>query len=573
MSVNVVLKPRNGPPTREEDRRIRQFILKQNDFIRGLEARVSEAKVEVKACGGHIRMLETGILGGRAMLDGLRTAVTPLLEALVDVKASVIIEGEANVDSQPDAGSYRSILSNLSTQKESILSTLETSITSLQHEEDHMSKHLAKLELELHGWRESLVQSRNYLEHCSESLSHATSDLFKAKCSLKAHWKLPIEIWREIFRNALHSTFMHFLAEADDKPFHPFTLTIASVCRAWRTIVLQDPTMFSNITGHASSFWLPCAKYLLDLFLERTVEPFTVVINSSQENVPVDDSNSAVCLDETGGEKHYHVLVRIGNIDSSFSEDLDEHPYHTPRELTLINNSDHLDGDIFDFIAPFASKFLHRLIIKDPIPQFFEETVNLSPNLTDLTYLSFEAAEFSEGFDFTSLLCRQLIELHIRHTKDTRIPALPNVVELPELRVLGITPPSTEFIKCLRLPKVDKLVLYGTKVSRNPQTPPATAVGGLYARIVELGFHHWEAIDGSEKVPTVIGILKKMKGTCRRLTKVSFFDTWVDGTTLREVVAKDRRKFANLTLDQCTGVTQTDCIELMSLVEKLVVVV
>ncbi|KAG8833413.1 hypothetical protein FRC18_003661 [Serendipita sp. 400] len=555
MSVHVVLKPRNGRPTREEDRRIRQFILKQNDFIRGLEARVSEAKVEVEACGGHIRMLETGILGGRIMLDGLKTAVTPLLEALVDVKASVIIEGEVNVDSQPDAGSYRSILSNLSTQKESILSTLETSIASLQHEEDHMSKHLAKLELELHGWRESLVQSRNYLEHCSESLSHANSDLFKAKCSLKAHWKLPIEIWREIFRNALHSTFGLFLAEADDKSFHPFTLTIASVCRAWRTIVLQDPMMFSNITGHVSPFWLPCAKYLLDLFLERTVEPFTVVINSSQENLPVDDSN--------GANWEYRLKLFRGFGRASL-------PY--TRELTLINNSDHLDGDIFDFIAPFASKFLHRLIIKDPIPQFFEETVDLSPNLTDLTYLSFEAAEFSEGFNFTSLLCRQLIEPHIRHTKDTRIPALPNVVELPELRILGITPPSTEFIKFLRLPKVEKLVLYGTKVSRNPQTPPATAVGGLYARIVELGFHHWETVDGSEKVPTVIGILKKMKGTCRRLTKVSF-DTWVDGTTLREVVAKDRRKFANLTLDQCTGVTQTDCIEPMSLVEKLVVVV
>ncbi|KAG9052555.1 hypothetical protein FS842_009678 [Serendipita sp. 407] len=36
------------------------------------------------------------------MLDSLRTTLKLLLEALIDVKASRIIEGEANVDAQPE---------------------------------------------------------------------------------------------------------------------------------------------------------------------------------------------------------------------------------------------------------------------------------------------------------------------------------------------------------------------------------------------------------------------------------------------------------------------------------------
>ncbi|KAG8831658.1 hypothetical protein FRC17_002802 [Serendipita sp. 399] len=578
MTSQLVLEPRNGLPSREEEKRIRLFISKQSEYIDGLEKRVADAKLEAEQCTNSIHELRTAIVGGRSMLNSFSTVISPLLEALNNAKASKIVEEKADIEGQSNLQgeglcSYYSIVSSLAEQKTTFIDILKTSISSLQHEEELMKFRLMKLEVELQGWTLSFDQSTTHLTHCIKSLEYAMADQSRAKVSLKSHWKVPVEIWREIFRLVLYGSLAHFLGGQTGALFRPATLDIAGVCRSWRTIVLGDQAMFSNIPCFASPFSTPAEKYLLDLFLHRAGRPFTMVVNGSQEPTTEEEDEGVIAIDEIPGKYTYSVIVNVGNIDPSWAELLNEMPYSSPRELTLINNSDHLDGDIFDFISSFASESLQRLIIRDPLPQFFDETVDISSQLSSLTYLSFEVDGFSDAFDFTSLLRPQLVELHIRHTKDTIIPPPNDRVQLPHLRVLGVTPPSTEFVSCLGLPQVEKLVLYGTKVSRNPQTPPASAVGGLYGRIDELAFHHWEAIDGTERLPTVMGVLKKLKGTCRRLARVSLFNSWIDGSALKEIVAKDRRKFATLTIDQCTGFTQTDCIELDALVDKLIVIV
>ncbi|KAG8823669.1 hypothetical protein FRC19_003379 [Serendipita sp. 401] len=438
-----------------------------------------------------------------------------------------------------------------------------------------------KLEAELRSWhlsrdlhKMSLVRSRN-------AVHELQVDLFTTKGTF---WKIPTEVWVDIFRWRTQGELDWFIGSHTARPFQPPATLLSRVCHLWRDIVTQESDLWCYIAMHPCASWsnnkLELLEFPLDMAKRRRVfisdlcQPLVWAgqydhNGTKQYPRPVNASmiSGSYEIMVVTSDDHYNVMSKLALL-----------PFRNPDKLTLINRPGTRYGRCFTYIRSFTD--VRSLSIVDPTP-YCLNTLQLAANqFPNLIHLSLEAETFSSAFGPHLLLPSTLITLRILHSGQCRFLGVPASGRLPQLTTLEITPPLPSLFQSVNVRSLQHLTLYGPKGRATiAPTPPPNGSRLRLGTVVQLEFRSWLnpiLVTGLIACGAVT-TLRDWGAQMPRVKRLKFVDSHVDGAGLLELLKSWRSSTENftwpdlseITLDCCTGLTRSDCESLKELVEKV----
>jgi hypothetical protein len=195
----------------------------------------------------------------------------------------------------------------------------------------------------------------------------------------------------------------------------------------------------------------------------------------------------------------------------------------------------------------------------------------------ELVYLKLNMTTF-EPFDLTTYLGPNLEELHIRHDGMDSASRSTTTLQLPQLKVLGVTPLDTDFANSLDLPALKKIILYGPRASEIPTLSLAQfADNPNFKSVRDIEVREWPLFKPKQEeewcIMKLMGdIVEKM----RSVESLRCVGSVIKGSELVKLVSalKDTTettgsKLEYVVLDCCTGITRDQSDEVSTLVGKL----
>jgi hypothetical protein len=180
---------------------------------------------------------------------------------------------------------------------------------------------------------------------------------------------------------------------------------------------------------------------------------------------------------------------------------------------------------------------------------------------------------FPANFQLTSFLARTLKELYIRDDGGNLQLGLSNEVELPGLRILGLTGPGSSFLQWVRMPALLTIVFYGPNVLSNAAMVTGDIAESTYGRLRHVEFEDWAIPKEDEGDVGAVAFFRDITIKMPSLRSGKFVRSWVDGgnliTTVESLIQTKREKkvgkFDEVTLSHTTGITRDKCDHLKSM--------
>ncbi|KAG8799696.1 hypothetical protein FRC16_004566 [Serendipita sp. 398] len=440
------------------------------------------------------------------------------------------------------------------------------------------------LEVELLSWRFSRDIHLKSLDNSRDASKGLQAVLYTAK---KIFWKIPMEVWVDIFRWRTQGELDEFISCHTARPFQPPATLISRVCHLWRDIVTQEPDLWCYIAMHPCGSWsnnkLELLKYSLDMAKRRRVlisdlcqplvwtGPFYhngTKISPSPVDASMISGNYEITV--VTSDDHYPVTSKITAL-----------PFKNPDKLTLVNRPGRRRGHLFNYIASFTN--LRSLSIVDPTPHSLDNLQLVGNRFPNLIHLSLEVETLSHTFNPHLLLPSTLQTLRILHSGQGLFPALQTSVFLPQLTTLEITPPLTSLFQSVNVVSLQHLTLYGPKGTATiAPTPPPNGSRLRLGTVFQLEFRGWLNSTLVTRVTacSAVNTLRDWGAQMPRVKRLKFVDSHVDGAGLLELLKSWRSSTENstwrgteITIDCCTGLTRSDCESLKEFVEKVKVFV
>lgn len=441
-----------------------------------------------------------------------------------------------------------------------------------------------EMEMELHGWKFSQKLARTTIDHLKEMRAPVESDIEMAKEAFRAVWRIPADVWAQVFRLVQHMEFSCYIEQTHPKSLRPVVHVFSHVCLYWRWIVFNEPSLWSLVYIPPVQSLRQDEYDLLATSIEKSTQPLTLLVNTEQgfkygyhQNQRYEPNRSLAQPLFTDG----HTLFKGGlytlhiNMSYDYSAYLSRLSYITFREPSsvIVSVTQHLNqGSLFSYLSFRNLRSLTIIANSIVLPGS-----NLSSLYSSLRSLTLHFKQFMAGSNISGYLISTLEELHIRHESGA-FPTFIAGVSLPKLQILGISPPGHILLQSITIPTLRRLILYGPG---NPEENVQVAVGDnvsrIYRRIESIEFRHWGVISTGITQAGAVSTFEQLIPNVPALRSLKFIDCFLDGEALVVALYNTEQgtsigclKYLEaVTLGYTSGVTRVQCDLIKTLIYRV----
>ncbi|KAG8811376.1 hypothetical protein FRC17_002503 [Serendipita sp. 399] len=553
------------------ERGIKQLILNKKRHLETFQESIEIEEKELRESEKAIKDLEKALPEARRALD-IHKQNLEALSMMRERISNLEIAFELSLEDEEGSKSLcQSLLSALAMQTDVGVRTTDSLIEFTRSGLSEAAHTIQQLEAESQSWRFSRDLHQKSLASSKIALDEIQNQLFIAKRIL---WRVPADVWVDIFRWRVQGDLDKFYATLDTRPFQSTAVVLSKLCRLWREIIKQEPDLWPYVAIHPCSWWSHNKTELLKFSLDMAKRRKALICNLSQTLIwtgpqppsaqqygsylppllPQQNSSNEHPSVTKPGEisESYDITLLISDNDSSVMSRATSLPFQNPYKLTMLNRSRYGLGNPFSYAASFPS--VTSILIVDHSP-FLSAPPQLSSQFPNLTHLSLELGTFWSPFSPHLLLPSTLQVLHIRHSAlISPIPVAHDNVRLPNLRILGIAPADLTLFQGVDVSSIQQLILYGSEWKTTAASLCSSDIRLQSVRTLE--FHNWINQD------ILYYIANAFQGWIPQMPNVKgikFVDSHVDGAMLlnqlnhwRSFNADHMRKLKEITLDCCS---------------------
>ncbi|KAG8752752.1 hypothetical protein FRC14_006738 [Serendipita sp. 396] len=560
---------------------IKEFILTKERQLKTYQEDIENEEDKLGTVEKAIESLEKALPEARRSLEIQRQnlkALSKICAGIESLSATFVLPPSGEESSR---GLCVALQSTLAKQTRVGASVTEPLVTFTKDGVAEIARTTRRLEAELWSWRFSRDIHQKSLDHARSVFKELQADLYTAK---RTFWKIPTEVWVDIFRWRTQGELDEFISSHTARPFQPPATLISRVCRLWRNIVSEEPDLWCHIAMHPCAAWsnnkLELLKFSLDMAKRRKVfisdlcQPLVWAGQYYDNGTYMYPS----LVDPIMISGSYEITLVTSSDNSPAMTKITTLPFKNPDKLTLVNRPGRRYGHLFNYITSFTN--LRSLSIVDPTPHSLDTLQLAGIRFPNLIHLSLEAETLSYPFRPHLLLPSTLQTLQIRHSGQSPFPAVQTSVLLPQLTTLEVTPPLTRLFQAVNVRSLQQLTLYGPKGTATiAPTPPPNGSRLRLETVVQMEFRSWlnPILVTGLTACGAVNTLRDWGARMPRVRSLKFVDSHVDGVGLLDLLKSWRSStesstwpdLSEITIDCCTGLTRSDCESLKEFVEKV----
>jgi hypothetical protein len=577
----------NASPTKKETERIFHFVRSREAEKITVKKELKEERKLLETCNNAIFNLELILPEGKQMLTASEDSLASLVNILSHFNAIQRVE-EKDLRDEPMTKNLYSELRSYSQKPLKRLSEyIEDQISNLKADVRVIWDKVRELEIELGGWKKSKRLSERAIKRLEANYSEIKADISLGNESFRAIWRMPSELWVKIFQYTIQGKLASYLKENQSNlGMRPPILDFSQVCQNWKYIVNCSPELWSLVYVAPANVWRRDEHSLVTNSLEKGNGPITILTNLNQSfwnnyrhNQRYDKNNSlgpVVSPNENTifNGKEYTLVVDMYDDTSTFMQRLSYFPLHQPTSLVFSSRSNIRHNHIFNYFSSLSTVKSFSLINDNPssLPN-----APFASYLPQLQKLNLHMKTFPNNAQIGNLLTNTLQELYLRNDGGGNWPII-TPINLPRLRVLGITSPGSYLLDQLTAGGLKSLTLYGPQDCGVSQMPSSQQSSTIYGQLVHLKFEDWrkpDLLDGSLGAVVAFG---KLVSKLRALETVNFIGSFVDGKALASVIRAEvedlwglgcLQKLEEVTLSDPSGITNDQCKGIKELVARV----
>ena len=466
-----------------------------------------------------------------------------------------------------------------------------------------LSANLQVLELEVYGQRLMQDASKQYVSSLLAHKGAIEKNIKLWRFALNPVKNTPAEVWTKIFAMRVEGDMEAYLTNPGSQLMPSTTLKLSHVCRFWQRVVFAERKLWRFMAIYPSSLWLPSKVELLKY--SHSFYPGTpaLVYDSSRAANWTGTPQANPHGYSYNYNRDYHVTVQpitrnpitrnpitldVGSVSmfgvyslyllTSGNNNYASHPslsrFLQPASLGIRMLSTAVHDHLANVISGFSGFKSLEIVAQTG---YASAPQQLSTNQPQLTYLKLDLTTF-QPFDISGYLSPNLTEFHLTHCGTNTLIENFGTVRLPKLKVLGVTPPDTNFTRHLKLPKLSNLILYGPKLSTIGIVSLAQfTVSSVFSTVRHLELRRWSLFTPSSGGQwSIMVILNDVVDTMRSIATLKCVDSYIDGRLLTDFVEALKNTSANMegslletvVIDCCSKITRGDCEAIALLVGK-----
>ncbi|PVF99154.1 hypothetical protein CPB86DRAFT_872789 [Serendipita vermifera] len=468
--TSVLKRSSNSPPTASEINRINAYVAKCEANIQYIQKELEFHTAELSRSQDAISNLMASIPWAKAALESHQESLG-FLNQVLNTLSLPELQRELDIKEETETSKmYKNLTMDVKGNLLRGTAIMEAQISTFQEEAEKLRYHRDKLEDELIGWTFTHDLAQKAIDHFTTIQTQLTSDLNIAKIAISPIRRTPKEVWIRIFQHCIDKGLEEYIVQSNVVPYRPVSLTLSAVCQSWRNVLSTERQMREIITVHPSQYISLNKFHMLSGCLQRTSAPFEFISNLSQtlswtwrssywddyDNYV--DPNRNLRANSISLPIIYPYTVHlVMNDDSSSTTRKAAHlPFRNPKVLDVHIRSAQANSGLLGLFSHFSAVEDLRL---DVHGRHILQLGALASALTSLRHLELEIKDMLD-VDMIPLLNTNLVELRIRYTGQSGGPGLGSALTLAQLRILGLTYPSSAFLVNLQAQNILELELY-----------------------------------------------------------------------------------------------------------------
>jgi hypothetical protein len=402
---------------------------------------------------------------------------------------------------------------------------------------------------------------------------------------LRPIWRVPSEIWVKIFRDTIQEAKYRYLERQNNLGMHPPIFDLSQVCQSWRYLAHSTPELWTLAYIAPTNVWRPDKYELIVDSIKRSSSPLTVLTSLHQPFLSGYAPDH--CYGKNGSKaqtivpkeadlfngRDYTLIIDMQDDEESYMKRIHHFPISQPATLIYSARNSIRLGHIWSCLGRFSQVKSFSLL--NNYPTSLPDTL-LGILLPGLQEFTIHVKKFPPNFQLLNLLPATIQELHLRNNKGGPLPIMSTNVELPQLRVLGVTFPGSYLLDKLTAKALGSLTLYGSQDSTDVQPSFSQQALEIYSQLLHLGFEDWRAPTVLESSLGAVPVLKSLIKKVPMLHKMKFIRCFVDGGALVPIVeailggggdTTHPTKLEEIVLSYPSGITNDQWEELKRLVK------
>jgi hypothetical protein len=589
--------PRNGPLNPGEDAIFREQLKPLEIRLNMAHKELPDYRFKLRDIEKERNTLKPAILRVEAAIGIHKNVLEDLYGALEKLNSLIKYERTASAIEPIRNASQAELMSEISHNMLTDIKGIKDRIGAIEEHIRVARHHLDDLVAQSRALDQQSDVVKVKISDAKTTIENTSPDVHILKGMLSPLWKIPLEIWIEIFRYHLDTDMASFLhgKYTRDFPLVPLA-TPSTVCRHWREIICSEPSFWSTIYLCPSRYIPKEAHQILCDRLQKGREPLLIVSNLFQ-HVPYswdvllsnpserqlnDQSprNSNLVPNNVTIDRLYHVCLVLnddGNLASARSHSM--LPVGRANTLKV-----YIQTSMSWAVFPTILEGFRTIEKLDVCAR--EGTIlslnNLATILPSLRILRLDLRRMT-NLDWASAINTNLIELHIYYDGNKQIRRLKRGLRLPRLKQLGVTYPSFDFLDSLEAPKLELLQLRGWQY--NPSSagyyPTVPTVFQSIAKIQLHSFHSTfssRIVDSVKIMHNAASIFARLVSDMHALQSASFQSCNLDGPLLLNALKKRTGNtdsvlphLETIIISECGGITRADCEVMQGLVPRVIV--
>ncbi|KIM28718.1 hypothetical protein M408DRAFT_329180 [Serendipita vermifera MAFF 305830] len=564
-----------------------ETISSRQDELRFADDMILKQQAKSAASAAAIAHLEPAITRIKLAIDAQKQAFNELKSTKTAFSKSINVTSPNWAEESEARERCKTAMTRVDGQLTASLEKIDEQISLIEETAPLLCNTLRELEIDIYHHRLHQEAATQYVVGLIDQKQAIEENIKLLRSALNPVKNTPAEIWAKIFAIRTSEDMENFFINPSHQLIPSTALKLSQICRFWRDIILSERLLWQNMAIYPDCQWLSSKIELLKH--NRSLNPGIPTL--------VYDMTRAVawnrhyrgtyrsCVPIGTGEismfdKYSLRLLTYGN--NNGAQLLSTVSFRQPKSVILHILTDTQQRYLVNLLTPLSDITSLEVIAKGTYtstpPQF-------SMTQRSLAYLRLNLTTF-QPFDVASYLGPSLQELHIHHNGVNALSFSAASLQLPKLKVLGITPPDTGFTNSLRLPKLARIVLYGPKITTvNRVTLIASLtqfVGSEhFKRVRELELRDWKVfkpIGGDEW--SVMSIFEEFVEEMHLISTLHLVDSYVDGTrlfdiidTLMDTIQTEVSMLNKVVVNFCSGITQEECEMISNIVAKVEVCV
>lgn len=243
-------------------------------------------------------------------------------------------------------------------------------------------------------------------------------------------------------------------------------------------------------------------------------------------------------------------------------------PLKKPSSIILSSSYPVNYGFNLQYLSGFSTTESLTLLNDNPIAL---PGNNLGTMFPQLSVLRIFVKTFPNGFQPASL------QLYLRHEEGESLPIVDQDINLPKLKILGITFPGAYLLNHLQAMSINTLILYGPPNLQGLNISSMVDAKEVYRRLRHVEFDNWGPLKTGGGSLGAVGALGRLAAETTALKTVKFLYIFIEGEALVSLMSvpghnpasRTLKGLEEMTLSRVTGINRSQCDELVPLVKKL----